>query len=77
MFTLVSYPDRVGGLGTRLECDILLIHVLLRVTAHLLIPVPGMVCVSWLYWEAVGVSWLYWGAVGAGAPDWLVPTTGG
>ena len=51
----------------KLECDIQLIHILLRVTAHLLIPVPGM----------VGVSWLYWGAEGAEALDWLVPTTDG
>ena len=54
-----------GGMLRGRECDILLIHVLLCVTAHLLIPVPGMVC----------VSRLYWGAVGAEAPDWLVPTT--
>ena len=35
--------------------------------SSLLIPLPSV----------VGVSWLYWGAVGAGAPDWLVPTTNG
>ena len=35
--------------------------------SSLLIPLPSV----------VGVSWLYWGAVSAGAPDWLVPTTNG
>ena len=45
--------------------------------SSLLIPLPSVVGVSWLYWGAVGVSWLYWGAVSAGAPDWVVPTANG
>ena len=35
--------------------------------SSLLIPLPSV----------VGVSWLYWGTVSAEAPEWLVPITDG